>query len=671
MTALQKAEGLSGSLIGLGPLILVFATVDLVPGQANRFWLSALACLVISFSGFLLERLPKYSRAIGTIGTAFLLAVLSSRIVDSPTIALLWMIASAVLLRILFGSGSIESLVLLDSKKRTSPLASLRLCAWLAIVTWFSAAIMGVRHVYAEKIWLAVMLSVGFSFFLAVRWAFSEKRTQMANFSWLAFSLAVLLVSAVSFHISKSLLATVWMLFPFSVLFLATERHENVVGSLGELILEHPARLLVLSFVGLSVLGSILLSLPAASLVQVPISYVDAVFTAVSAVCVTGLTVLDTPTVFSFFGQFSIIVLIQVGAIGIMTFYTAAFALFRRRFSVKHERAMLEVFGRERRGEVVSAIKTVLKVTFASEVIGAALLAFFFAQAGDDLSTALWRGIFTSISAFCNAGFALQTASLMPYNQNFGILTTVATLIVLGGLSPAVVVALPDLIRKRHLPVQVKVIVWASGLLLIAGMLVFLAFEWANTLTGMPFAHKLLNSWFQSVTARTAGFNSLDIAALHPATTTLMIILMFIGGSPGGTAGGIKVTTVVLLFMATFGVFRGFPRVNILGRHISHTSVYRSIAVMTASVFVGGVVFISLLVTQQVGAASLLFETVSALGTVGLSVGATAELDAIGKIIVMICMLFGRVGPLTVLLTLASPKQEASVWLPKEEVTVG
>ncbi|MCM2323906.1 MAG: hypothetical protein NDJ90_11655 [Oligoflexia bacterium] len=665
------SNGLSGTLIGLGPLLLVFAFAEIAQSWTQFAWASAFACLAISLSGFLLELIPRLSRTMGVLGTAALLGILFPHITESPTLALLWMIITVILLGILFDVSSVKTLVLSRAGKSLPVLSSFRILAWLSFVTWFSATVTSVGHLYGDKLWLASLISTGFCLLFSLRWLLSERRNQLVNIAWLSLSLFLMIGSALALKQNPRFLATTWLLFPASVLILAKEEHEDIAGSLGEMLLEHPARLLLLTFFGLCIGGSFLLSLPAVATGTGTITYIDAAFTAVSAVCVTGLTVLDTPRAFSGFGQFSILLLIQVGGLGIMTFYTAAFALFRRRFSIRHERAMLQVVGEERRGEVLKALKTMLKVTFVTEVFGALALTALFAQAGETPRDALWQGVFTAISAFCNAGFALKTDSLIPFQSNIPILLTVSLLIIAGGLSPMAVVTLPDVFKKKPIPLQTRLIVWTTLFLLIAGTFGFAAFEWANTLEGLSFGDKLSNAWFQSVTARTAGFNSVDIAALTPTGSVLMMILMFIGGSPGGTAGGIKVTTFALLLMATVGIFRGSPRIHLFGRHVSHVSVYRSIAVLVTSLSAGGLTLFFLFLTQEIRPGILLFEVISALGTVGLSQGATVRLDSIGKLIIMVCMLFGRVGPLTVLLSLASVRPDRAAWLPKEDVTVG
>lgn len=434
-------------------------------------------------------------------------------------------------------------------------------------------------------------------------------------------------------------------------------------------VLSHPARVLVVTFLGLSILGALLLRLPGVS-TSGPIAAIDAAFTATSAVCVTGLIVLDTPNAFSAFGQAVLLVLIQVGGLGIMSFSTLAIAAFGRRLSLKHEGAIAGLFS-ESRGEIFATVKRLLVMTFGFEVVGAAVLAAAFSSSGDSIGVAIWRGLFTAVSAFCNAGFALQTDSLIPYQHSPLVLHVVAVLIIVGGLSPAVVGDLPNLFRRGRVALQTKIVVTVSVALLLFGAALIAGLEWSGAFSHLDRVDRLHAAWFQSVTLRTAGFNSVDFAALAPATVWLMCAFMIIGGSPGGTAGGVKTTTAFVLLAAVVGAMRGRWEAVGFGRRISHRTVYKaaSIGTIALTLVVFGVVAVE--VTQPVGLGAAIFEVVSALGTVGLSVGATAMLDDVGKIIIMILMFVGRVGPLTLFLFLRERHSRAVWQLPEEEIDVG
>ncbi|MEO1273441.1 MAG: potassium transporter TrkG, partial [Myxococcota bacterium] len=300
-------------------------------------------------------------------------------------------------------------------------------------------------------------------------------------------------------------------------------------------ILEHPARFLVVTFFLVGMVGAVLLTLPAATTRPGQIAFVDAVFTSFSATCVTGLAVLDTPHDFTLFGQAVILGLIQVGGLGIMVFSTAVLLLLGERLSIRQEGVAAEILG-ARQDQVGGVLRNVLLVTFGTELLGAVLLAALFVGQGDTVAMGVWRGLFTSVSAFCNAGFALQSDSLVPYQTNPWILHIVALVIILGGLGPMVVVQLPEWLRTRRIGLQSRLVIWTTLLLLLIPALLIALVEWSGTLASLSPTDKLTNAWFQSVTLRTAGFNSIDLAAVQPAVLTLMLGLMFKDGVPGGLA---------------------------------------------------------------------------------------------------------------------------------------
>jgi len=436
----------------------------------------------------------------------------------------------------------------------------------------------------------------------------------------------------------------------------------------------HPARLLVGTFASLCVLGTLLLALPWSTRAPGSLGMVDSAFTAVSAVCVTGLIVRDTPREFSWLGQAWILLLIQLGGLGIMTFSAAGFRLLGRRMSLRYEGAVASLLGAQDRGAVFQSARRILAITVACEGAGTLLLTVAFLAHGDSVPMAIWRGLFTAVSAFCNAGFALQTDSLIGYASNPVVLHVVALLIVAGGLSPSAVVLLPRLVSRERgsIPSQTWLVLVSTGILLGLGFLLILALEWTGLLGGMSFFARLDNAWFQSVTLRTAGFNSVDLAAARPGTIAVMMLWMFIGGSPGGTAGGIKTTTAAVLVLTVFAAVRGDWRVLIRGRRVPERSLLKAGVVATLAVAVLGLTVVTLLVTQDMPASLAAFEAVSAFGTVGLSLGGTALLDGVGKIIIMGCMFAGRVGALMLFLFLGGRRGETQyVDRPEQEIDIG
>ncbi len=437
------------------------------------------------------------------------------------------------------------------------------------------------------------------------------------------------------------------------------------------LLLEHPARLLVVTFAGLCMIGTLGLALPWCSSRGASIGVLDAAFTSVSATCVTGLIVLDTPKDLSLLGQIFVLILIQTGGLGIMTISTSALSLMGRRLSLRQESVMASLVSQENRADVYHALRRTLSVTVVFELAGALVLAWAFARAGDGWPVALWRGLFTSISAFCNAGFALQTDNLVTYQHSPVVLHVVSVLIIAGGLSPVAIVAIPRALRGGRLGLQVRVALVSTLVLLALGFVAIGSLEWSWSLDGLSIADRLHNAWFQSVTLRTAGFNSVDFGALQPATWMVMLVFMFVGGCPGGTAGGLKTTTAFVLILALVGALRGKTSAEAFGRTIPTPTVFKATAIATMGVLAVVAAVTMLLVAQPLPFHVALFEVVSALGTVGLSIGGTAHLDEIGKTLIMACMFLGRVGPLTVFLIL-SDRRIPSPWvLPSEEIEVG
>ena len=415
-------------------------------------------------------------------------------------------------------------------------------------------------------------------------------------------------------------------------------------------LIDHPARVLVSSFLLLCLIGTGVLLMP--GIVEGGrLSLLDAAFTSVSAVCVTGLVVADTATYFSFAGQLAILALIQLGGLGIMTISTAALHFLGRRLTLKQER-LLTSMSDESKGDLARSLAIVVLYTLSVELLGALMLCPQFRGYGDNWSVAVWRAIFTSVSAFCNAGFALQTESLVPYASSSLVLHTIGIVIVAGGIAPATALALPQWLRRRPVPSAAYLVLNCSAVLLTLGAIAYLALEWQATLAHLGIWDKFHNAWFQSVTLRTAGFNTVDLAGVTTPTFLVMLALMFIGGSPGGTAGGVKTATIGVLSLAMWANVTGRHTVSLRGRHLAPAIVYRAVAVIGAGLFIWFVLVLALAVTQPLGARELIFEATSAVATVGLSIGATGELDGVGKVIIIVGMFLGRIGPLTIFMLL-------------------
>ncbi|MCF7848377.1 MAG: hypothetical protein K9M45_05960 [Kiritimatiellales bacterium] len=435
-----------------------------------------------------------------------------------------------------------------------------------------------------------------------------------------------------------------------------------------EVLLNHPARILFTTFFALCAFGTVLLRIPAATK-HGAIETVDAVFTAVSAVCVTGLIVLDTPHDFTQFGQFCILLLIQLGGLGIMSITTLALHAMGQRLSLRQERLMTSITDTNREN-LIHALATILKFTFIVEGIGALSLTTMFLSTGDLLGQAVWRGVFTSVSAFCNAGFALQSDSLISYQTNPMVLHMVAVLIICGGMAPATSLIIPRWLAGRPIPLPARIALTTTVIMLTAGTFFILGFEWNGALAGLSMTDKIQNAWFQSATLRTAGFNSVDISRITSPTFMVMVAFMFIGGSPGGTAGGVKTTTIGVLAMTFWTSIANRNEITIQSRRIHARTIYRAVTVVASGIVIWFLTVLMLEVTQQIPSRYLIFEATSAIGTVGLSTGATPMLDEMGKVIIIIAMFIGRIGPATLFMLLSSEQPASDTRYPVTTISI-
>ncbi len=630
------------------------------------------ASLCLAASSALIGRTANAGRWLAVLGIGSGVAAAIELLVASPLLTLVVLICAILAVarlwapRTLFGR-------LLNLAHPSSDVARARGASVAATALWLAISLGGqAPAVMSQVIMGASFLAAGA---LIGRWLVREwpVRPRRGRVMVATGALAVLAVIAVSLDGGIRLDALV--LVPAAAMFVLPVITRQGLGRVDwwEPVLGHPARFLVVTFAALCLIGTMVLALPVSAISGQGIGLIDAAFTAVSAVCVTGLTVLDTPRVFSTFGLVAILVLIQLGGLGIMTFSTAAMRFFGRRMSLRYEGMVASMMSAQDRSRLHLAARQLLVFTAVTEGIGALLLAALFWELGEPVGAALWQGLFTSISAFCNAGFALRSDNLVAFQAEPAVLHVVALLITAGSLSPVAVAALPVLVTgpRARVSVQVKLGLVTTAILLVAATALILAMEWNNTLAGMSIADRIHNAWFQSVTLRTAGFNSIDLTALRPETLSVMMIGMFIGGNPGGTAGGLKTVTAALLFLAVVAAIRGRANAAAFGRRISHKSVYRAAAIATVGVVAALGALVALQITQPMSSRLAIFEVVSALATVGLTIGATPLLDGVGKVIVMVCMFVGRIGPLT-LFMFFHKQVDRPLWLrPEEDVDVG
>ncbi|NUO79971.1 hypothetical protein HUU05_07830 [candidate division KSB1 bacterium] len=440
-----------------------------------------------------------------------------------------------------------------------------------------------------------------------------------------------------------------------------------------------PARLLVVSFAGAILFATFLLMLPQAAQNE-PVGFIDALFTITSATCVTGLTVVDTGTTFSQFGQIIILVMIQLGGLGVMTFSTFFIYLLGGRLSLSSRDMLQETLSQVPMKNLKDLLKTVFLATFLIEAVGAIILTLRWSRELP-LAKAMYYGVFHAVSAFCNAGFALFPNSLETYSGDFTVNFTITTLIILGGLGFVVIFELAHKrrARVRRLSLHSQLVLLMSGLLIFGGMILILIFEYGNTLKHLPWSARMWTSYFQSVTARTAGYNTLNIGALTDASLFLLIMLMFIGASPGSCGGGIKTTTFAILLSVIKARFHNLVDANLRKRRIPEETSSKAIAISFFSATLI-MLFTFLLVIVETRLVShqesrglfleMLFEVTSAFGTVGLTAGVTPKLSDVSRLLITLVMFIGRLGPLTVAIAVGGEKKALFKYA-QENVLVG
>jgi len=434
------------------------------------------------------------------------------------------------------------------------------------------------------------------------------------------------------------------------------------------------------SFIGVIVLGAILLSLPMSTVQDGSMPLLDALFTSTSAVCVTGLTVVDTGTAFTKFGQIVILGLIQIGGLGIMTLSTFFLVLLGKRLQMKDLFVIEGSLGQSSVQGVKGLVKYCLFATIGIEVIGALVLFLrFFLHYDFPLARSIYYAFFHSISAFCNAGFALFPDNLCSFRQDWIVLCVIAFLIIFGGLGFVVLLNVnsykfweKNRLKKGKLRLHTKIVLLMTIILLFGGAIGFLALEWNGTLRGLPLHDKLTNSFFQSTTPRTAGYNALVIGDMSQAALCLTLFLMFVGGAPGSTAGGIKVSTFMVLLVNAYGIIKGKIDLQLFNRTIPKRVVQEATCVLAIST---GIVFIctmGLLISERdFDFMKITYEAVSAFANVGLSTGITPDLSNIGKSLIIILMFVGRISPLTMALVVGRKEEYGVIRYPMESVMVG
>ena len=439
-------------------------------------------------------------------------------------------------------------------------------------------------------------------------------------------------------------------------------------------------QIIILDFLSVIILGSILLMLPVATSDGKGAVCSDALFTATSAVCVTGLVIHDTATYWSMFGQSVILFLIQIGGMGIVTVAVSVAAFSGRKIGLMQRSTMQEAVSAHHVGGIVRLTKFILKTSVCIELIGAALLLPAFIR-DFGITKGLWYALFHSVSAFCNAGFDLfgqfgAYSSLVPYVHNYYVQAVVMFMIIAGGLGFMVWVELIQYPKKRKLSLHARVVLIFSAVLWVGGAVLIGLMEWNNpaSMGGLSVSDKIMASLFQSVSTRTAGMNTIDLAACGPITKLLMSVLQFIGAAPGSTGGGVKVTTFAVLFLTIRSVAQGRDDCVIADHHIESKTVYRALTIIVIGALAafGSAVVVYYNTSDAVSVIDAIFESCSAFGTVGLSVGVTARLKDGAKLLYMAVMFMGRVGPVSLAMSLtAKPDDNKRKIMPVGHINVG
>lgn len=435
-------------------------------------------------------------------------------------------------------------------------------------------------------------------------------------------------------------------------------------------------QVIALGFILIIIMGVLLLKLPIATRSGGSTDWLTAIFTATSATCVTGLVVVDTFQYWSFFGQAVILCMIQVGGLGFMSIGIFLLVFFKRKIGLNERGLMQDSINALQVGGMVHLVKIIIRGTAFIELTGAAFLSIrFIPMLG--YKHGIFYSVFHSVSAFCNGGFDLmgryeEYSSLSMFYNDPLINITIMLLITIGGIGFLV---WEDVIRNgihfKKYRLHSKIVLTTTALILVVTTVLFMAFEWNNTMADMNFGEKLMASMFSSVTARTAGFNSIDTGALRDCSKILTIMLMFIGGSPGSTAGGVKTTTIVVIFLYLWSNLRNSTGCNIFGRRIDDEIIKKSSLVFYINSLLALTAILAITSMQQIDFIDIVFEVFSAIGTVGMSTGITRALTTFPRLIIILLMYCGRIGSMTFAMSFIEKRDKAPIKLPVEKITVG
>jgi potassium uptake TrkH family protein len=438
----------------------------------------------------------------------------------------------------------------------------------------------------------------------------------------------------------------------------------------------HPSQTLIFSFIVVILIGTGLLMLPRAVVPGNSIHFIDALFTSTSAVCVTGLTVFDTGTYFGPFGQVIIMILIQIGGLGIMTLSSFLALFFGQGVGIRERIVLNQMMNLDKIGMITTTLRNIVLLTFVVEAAGALLFMLLWSDSNWTLNKLVFNSVFHAVSAFCNAGFSTFSDSLIGFQKNIPVLAVFSALIVLGGLGFTVLMDFTHLLSKpkghkkriRALRVQTKIVLIVTGILLFGGFALLYLLD-----TSTHGIARILTSAFNTVTTRTAGFNSINFSLLSTPSILIIMMLMFIGASPGSTGGGVKTTTIGILWASIIAIITGQNRIIIFKRRLPFLILNRALVIFAFSVIMIAVAVTLLSITENAPILNIIFEAISAYGTVGLSLGLTGALSLPGKIVIILLMFIGRLGTLTLVFAITSPTEQPPVRIeyPSESVMIG
>lgn len=452
-----------------------------------------------------------------------------------------------------------------------------------------------------------------------------------------------------------------------------------------EKMITNPAQTILLSFIAVIMTGSLLLMMNFATVDGRGLSFLKSLFTATSCVCVTGLTVVDTATTFTFFGQLVLLLLIQIGGLGIMLLSYFTIYIIKRRVSLEDKMMLGYMLSEDSTAGIYSSMKNIVLTTFCIEAIGAValFLGFTYTQ-GLSLKT-LWFAVFHSISAFCNAGFALFSDSLESFRSNPYMILTISSLIILGGIGFSVITNIRAVmdssiskknskqqnIIKQKLSLNTKIVLLGTLIMLVSGTLIFYILEFNNSMKEFNIAEQYIAAFFQSVTFRTAGFNSVSFGTLRPATYLVFCVFMLVGAASGSTAGGMKINTLAVLFAALHSYWRGEKHYKLGNHEIAQDKVLQACIIFIADIVIVITAASLITITDTKPVEKVLFEVCSALGTAGVTANLTPELSVFAKTILIILMFWGRVGALTILSAGQSDSSRTKIRWPQADISIG